>query len=139
MIAEWVRAGSSGSTAAPASSEASAPSLDFQFFEARVEPIFLKKRAGLARCYVCHAGSGTAFQLEKLSPGSSSWTEEQSHRNFQSASQLVVPGDPTTSRLLMHPLAREASGDAFHTGGRQFESQNDLDWLTLAEWVRGQK
>jgi hypothetical protein len=140
MIADWVRRGSAGPPAAQrTSSSAEAQFLDFQFFETCVEPIFLKKRAGLARCYVCHAGSGTAFQLEKLSPGSSSWTEEQSRRNFQSASQLVVPGDPTASRLLMHPLAREANGDAFHTGGRQFESQNDPDWLTLAEWVRGQK
>src|ERR1700730_1873641 len=140
MIAEWVRSGSVGAPAAQgASSSAEAQSLDFQFFKTRVEPIFLEKRPGLARCYVCHAGSGTAFRLEKLTPGSSFWTEEQSGRNFQSASQLVVPGDPTSSRLLMHPLAREASGDAFHTGGRQFESQNDPGWRTLAEWVHDQK
>jgi YVTN family beta-propeller protein len=38
--------------------------------------------------------------------------------------------------LLLHPLAPEAGGDAFHSGGRQFESQNDPDWLTIADWVR---
>jgi YVTN family beta-propeller protein len=37
----------------------------------------------------------------------------------------------------MHTLAPESGGDAFHSGGRQFETQNDPDWLTLAEWVRG--
>jgi YVTN family beta-propeller protein len=37
----------------------------------------------------------------------------------------------------MHPLAPEAGGEAFHSGGRQFSSQNDSDWLTIADWVRG--
>jgi YVTN family beta-propeller protein len=38
--------------------------------------------------------------------------------------------------LLIHPLAPEAGGDPFHSGGYQFQSQNDPDWLTIAEWVR---
>src|SRR3974390_2666094 len=42
--------------------------LDYQFFKTRVEPIFLKKRAGHARCYVCHAESNNAFRLERLPP-----------------------------------------------------------------------
>jgi YVTN family beta-propeller protein len=51
--------------------------------------------------------------------------------------QLVTPGDPMSSRLLMHPLAPESGGEAFHSGGRQFASQNDPDWLKIAEWVKG--
>ena len=117
----------------------SAQSLDFGFYKTGVEPIFMKRRASLARCSVCHARSTNRFRLEKLSPGSSTWTEEQSRQNFQFVSQLVVPGDPNASRLLMHPLAPEAGGDANHNGGRHFESQNDPDWQTLAAWVRGQK
>ena len=30
-------------------------SLDFDYYKTRVEPIFLKKRPGHARCVVCHA------------------------------------------------------------------------------------
>ena len=52
---------------------------------------------------------------------------------------MVVPGDPASSRLLVHPLAPQAGGDDFHGGGRQFTSQDDPDWQILAEWVRGQK
>jgi hypothetical protein len=131
----------------PAGQEASAStaekSVDYGLFKTRVEPIFLKKRPGHTRCYVCHlAGRGqnnTAFSLQKLSPGNAFWTEEQSKLNFQNVSALVVPGDPGSSRLLIHPLEREAGGDIYHGGGRQFASRNDPDWLTLAEWVRGQK
>jgi hypothetical protein len=123
----------------------SKPSLDYEFFKTRVEPIFLKKRPGHARCYVCHspgAEGGAPTYLEQLLPGNTSWTEEQSRRIFQRVSGLVVPGDPAASRLLMHPLAPEEGGitlPVLHRGGRQFASKNDPDWQTLAEWVRGGK
>jgi hypothetical protein len=114
-------------------------SLDFDYYRTRVEPIFLKKRPGHARCVVCHAGSTNAFRLQPLSAGSTTWTEEQSRRNFEIVSQLVTPGDPASSHLLLHPLAPEAGGDSFHSGGRQFATQNDPDWRVLADWVRNAK
>ena len=57
-------------------------------------------------------------------------------RNFEVVSKLVVPGDPLASKLLKHPLAQDAGGDLFHSGGRQFTSQSDPDWLTIADWIR---
>ena len=133
MVAKWI--GQSADSAEIVGPE-SGP-LDFQYFLTQVEPIFLKTRPGHARCYGCHILSSRAFHLEPLAPGSSEWTAEQSRKNFQSAVQQVVAGDPVSSRLLMHPLAPEAGGEAFHSGGRQFSSQNDSDWLTIADWVRG--
>jgi hypothetical protein len=121
-------------TAAPAIGQ----SLDFDFFKSRVEPIFLKKRPEHARCYVCHSQGNNAFRLAKLAPGAKSWTEEQSRHNFEAASALVVPGKPDSSRLLLQPLAPEAGGNVYHSGGRQFASKNDPDWKILAQWVKGQ-
>ena len=114
-----------------------APKLDYEFFKSRVEPVFLTKRPDHARCYVCHAESNNAFHLEKLSPYAHEWTDEQSRRNFEMASKLVNPGDPDTSRLLLHPLGPEGGGDIFHSGGRQFPSKRDPAWRTLAAWVNG--
>ena len=113
------------------------PTLDYEFFKSKIEPIFLKKREGHTRCYVCHEESNNAFRLEKLPAGAAFWTEEQSRKNFDRVSALVVPGDPANSRLLLQPLAPEAGGNTFHSGGRQFASQNDPDWKTLAQWVTG--
>jgi hypothetical protein len=113
------------------------PELDFGFFENRVQPIFLAKRPGYARCIVCHIESNNAFRLEKLAPNARAWTEEQSRLNFEMATKLVNPGDPQTSRLLLHPLAPEDGGDVFHSGGRQFPSKQDATWRTLAAWVNG--
>src|SRR5262252_1271284 len=127
--------------AAAASSIASraAPALDYEFFKMRVQPIFLQKRDGHTRCYVCHAESNNAFHLQRLSPGASTWNEEQSRKNFEMASILVNPGDPATSRLLQQPLAPEAGGNVFHSGGRQFASQDDPNFKILADWVNGEK
>ncbi len=119
---------------------AGAAELDYDAFKTQVEPIFLKKRAGHARCYTCHAENiNNALRLERLPPGQSFWTEDQSRHNFEVVSGLVVPGDPSASRLLQHPLAPEAGGSAYHSGGRQFPSKNDPDWKVLAQWVTGHK
>jgi hypothetical protein len=99
-----------------------------------VEPVFLKKRPGHARCVVCHTSPARAFRLEPL-PAGGSWTAEQSRKNFETVSHLVVAGKPEASLLLRQPLAGEAGGEHFHSGGRQFRSKDDPDWKTIADWV----
>ena len=115
-----------------------AADLDFEVFKARVQPVFLQKRKGLARCYACHS-QGTPFRLQPLPAGSSSWTDEESRLNFEAVRRLVVPGRPQASRLLTMPLAAEAGGVAFHPGGKHWTSQDDPEWQALAAWVRGAK
>jgi hypothetical protein len=132
-VAALAALAASNSIAAPPA----APKLDYEFFKSRVEPVFLTKRPEHARCYVCHVESNNAFRLERLSAGAHDWTEEQSRRNFEVVSVLVNPGDPDTSRLLLHPLAPEGGGDVFHSGGRQFASKRDPAWRALAAWVNG--
>jgi len=113
------------------------PTLDYDFYKARVEPLFLKKKAGHTRCVVCHSESNNFFKLEPMSSGAKAWSDEQSHKNFETVSKLVNPGEPMVSRLLMHPLAPEGGGDVFHSGGRQFMSVDDPDWKTMAAFVNG--
>ena len=125
--------------AAPVSVADPKPTLDFGFFKDRVEQIFLQKRSGHTRCYVCHAESNNALRLEKLKPGQTQWTLEQSRNNFEVVSKLVTPGDASTSRLLLHPLAPEGGGDPFHSGGRQFAAKGDPAWKTIEQWVNGQQ
>ena len=112
----------------------SASSLDYTFFRDRVQPIFLAKRPGHARCISCHENGNP--RLQELSPGATTWNEEQSRKNFEAWQRVVAPGDPMASRLLMHPLAPEAGGDPFHAGGKHWTSQSDPEWQTLAAWVR---
>jgi hypothetical protein len=115
------------------------PELDYGFYKSRVEPIFLAKKDGHTRCVVCHSDSNNNFHLERLGSGANAWTEEQSRRNFEMVAKLVNPGDPGSSLLTQHPLAPEAGGHAFHSGGRQFESKDDADWKTLVAFVNGAK
>lgn len=128
---------SSGALIAQQPASMSKATLDFEYFKSQVQPVFLIKRAGYTRCVVCHAGSGEVGFLQPLSPGATTWTDEQSRKNFEAASRLVSPGQPMKSRLLTHPLEPKAGGDEFHNGGRQFTSQDDPQFQTLANWVTG--
>jgi len=120
-------------------STAFAAGFDFEMYRTTVEPVFLKKRPGHARCVVCHDASNSAFRLQPLSPGATTWTEEQSRRNFENVTHLVTAGDPDKSRLLIHTLAPDAGGDDFHGGGRQFASRQDPEWKAIADWVSAAK
>jgi hypothetical protein len=112
------------------------PTLDYEFFKTEVQPVFLLKRTGYTRCVVCHTTGQVGF-LQPLSPGATTWNEEQSRKNFEAVSRFVVPGQPMKSRMLTHALEPAAGGDEFHNGGRQFTSQDDPQFKTLAAWVNG--
>src|SRR5260370_622604 len=66
----------------PASSDAAPAPLDYEYFKTMVQPIFLAKRPGHARCIACHT-SGTPLRLQPLSPGHPTWTDEESPKTFQ--------------------------------------------------------
>jgi len=113
-----------------------APSLDFDFFKTRVQPIFTAKRPGHARCISCHV-AGTPLRLQPFSTGTSTWNDEESRKNFDAMKRVVAPGS-LQSKLLLHPLAEKAGGDFFHNGGKHWTSQNDPEWQTLTAWVTGE-
>ena len=115
-----------------------ASGLDFEYFKTKVQPIFLAKRGGSTRCASCHM-HGTPMRLAELTPGATTWNEEQSRKNFEVWQRVVAPGRPDASRLLLHPLAKSAGGDVFHAGGRHWQSKSDPEWQTLAAWVLGEK
>src|SRR5512134_3661351 len=115
---------------------AAAPTLDFEFFKARVQPILTTKRDGNARCISCH-GFGTTMRLQPLTEGAATWNDADARKNFELISARVLPGKPDESRLLLHPLAEEAGGDGHHDGGKHWTSKSDPEWQTLAAWVRG--
>jgi len=111
--------------------------LDFDYFRTKVQPIFLAKREGHARCIACHAGA-TGMRLQPLPAGSTTWNEADSKTNFDTVRRMVVAGS-LKSRLLQHPLATDAGGDFFHNGGKHFTSQTDPEWVVLKDWVMGAK
>lgn len=127
-----------GDLRAEQASSGSKVALDYEYFKTQVQPIFLTKRPGYTRCVVCHSQGGQVGFLQPLSAGATSWTDEESRKNFERVSKMVTPGEPLKSLLLRHPLEPTAGGDEFHNGGRQFTSQDDPQFKTLAAWVQGQ-
>jgi hypothetical protein len=135
LIASWALVFAGLLSQQPAPSAAASGSLNYEFFKTKVEPIFLAKRPGHARCIACHS-SGTPLRLQPLSPGNATWTDEESQKNFVAVQRVAAVGN-LKSRLLMHPLAEEAGGDFFHNGGKHFTSQDDPEWQTLKAFVLG--
>jgi len=133
-------AGSLGHAAnAPApKAAAKGVTLDYEYFKTRVQPVFLTKREGRTRCYVCHSNNNVAFHVVPLSPGATSWNEEQSRRNFLMIEQVAQAGN-LESPILKHPLDEKAGGDPHHGGGQQFMSQQDPAWQTLRNFLMGAK
>ena len=115
--------------------QAAAPSLDYQYFKSKVQPIFVAKRTGHARCIACH-GSGTPLRLQRPSVDGTSWTEEESKKNFDAMRRVAFAGN-AKSPLLIHPLEEAAGGDFFHSGGKHWASQNDPEWQVLMAWIMG--
>jgi hypothetical protein len=115
-----------------------AATLDYDYFKSKVQPIFVAKRPGHAPCVMCHAeATNNMLRLQKL-PHGQTWSEEDTHKNFDTVSKIVeAADDPLQSKLLIHPLAPEAGGDPFHSGGRQFADRNDPNWKTIADWAKG--
>ena len=79
---------------------AAEPVLDYEFFKARVQPIFTTKRVGNARCASCHS-TGTPMRLQALPAGSATWNEEDSRKNFDVIRARVIAGEPAKSKLLL--------------------------------------
>src|SRR5882762_6670577 len=125
-----LRAQEGGSSAASA--------LDYDFFKTKVQPIFLARRDGHTRCVSCHS-RGTPMRLQALSPGATTWNEEQSRKNLQVVLPRVASRRLTDSKLLVHPLLAEAGGDFYHGGGKHWNSFLDPEWQTIANWVCGRK
>lgn len=139
-VMHGVLAGARSAERAADDQRAAAPpapaSLDFDYFKTNVQPIFLAKRPGHARCISCHS-SGTPLRLQPLSPGGTTWSDEDSRKNFEAVRRVVVPGSVAKSPILTHPLAEQAGGDFFHSGGKHWDSQNDPEWQTLKTFVLG--
>lgn len=132
-MAAWVRG-----AVAPAAAETTLAPLDFEFFRSCVQQIFLNKREGRMECKHCHSSGGRGF-ARALPEGRTYWNLEESRQNFELIRRYVEPGYPLYSRFLTHPLAPEAGGDPFHSGGRRWFSQDDPEWQMLAAWVRGEE
>ena len=79
------------------------------------------------------------MRLQALSPGATTWNEEQSRRNFQVVLTRVVPYNLLQSRLLVQPLVSEGGGTFYHSGGKHWNSFLDPEWQALANWVCGRK
>jgi YVTN family beta-propeller protein len=122
--------------AAPVAAQQAPAALDYEFFKTRVQPMLTTKRAGNARCVSCH-GFGTPMRLQPLPAGAATWSEDDSRKNFELLKSRVVAGRPEISRLLRHPLAEAAGGDAHHDGGKHWKTTDDPEWQMLAAWVRG--
>lgn len=127
LIAEWIGTGN------PNAPNEQVADVDFDFFRACVQPIFVNPIDHAMPCAECHSGQ---FAIEN--PENSYWTMEQSQLAFAELMSFIDPGRPENSRFLHKPLHPNAGGDLMHNGGRRWYSQEDPERMALEAWVRGE-
>ncbi len=113
------------------------PALDYAFFRDQVQPIFLKKRPGHARCIVCHEHGSPP--LQSLKAGATFWTEEQSRKNFEMWKLFVKAGNPSASRADASTRGQERRRPFSCGRQKHWQSQDDPEWRIPARWVNGEK
>jgi len=113
-----------GGSVRQANSQAASPTLDYQFFKDKVQAVFLHKREGHTRCVACHTVNNVmTMHLVPLSPGATTWNEEQSRQNFQWVQRVVVLATRTacyssirsTKHLVAIPVTAAASNSPRRT------------------------
>lgn len=127
LIAEWIATGDPNTQNDPITD------VDFEFFRACVQPIFVNPIDHAMPCTECHSGQ---FAIEN--PENSYWTVEQSQLAYEELLSFIDPGRPENSRFLHKPLHPNAGGDLMHNGGRRWYSQEDPERVALEAWVRGE-
>ena len=125
---------------APIVTRAEAP-LDYDYFKAKVQPIFLTKRPDHARCVMCHAGANNMLHLQGAVPrcsglGRGADPQELRHgvEDRAGSRRSAAEQDPDRSARAGGRRRRLSN-----SGGRQFADKNDPYWKTIADWAQGAK
>ncbi len=126
-IASWIATGDPNSPVDPL------VEVDFEFFRACVQPIFVNPIENAMPCIECHSGE---FAIPP--PENSYWSVEASQLEFTALLNYVDPGRPEYTRFLHKPLHPNAGGDLMHNGGRRWFSKEDPERQALEAWVRGE-
>ena len=111
------------------------PSLDYEFFKTKVQPIFSTSAPGTpgaSRVIGRHAAAPAGAR-----PGRHDVDRGRVAQELRRRPAEVVPG--SVKKQAAHASARGIGGRRLlHNGGKHFSSQNDPEWQTLKAWVMGQ-
>jgi hypothetical protein len=113
--------------------------LDFNVFQGTIQPILDLRGCSQGGCHYrdksdpYSGGPGGSFQIYNCM--NDPCTDDQFHANYDSASGLSNPEDPSNSKLLLKPLA-ESAGGIQHLGGDIFVTTSDPDYLAILSWIQ---
>jgi hypothetical protein len=117
--------------------------LDYDYFVARVEPVFARKGPDGQACATCHQ-THTIFRLSRPGPNGS-FSEEQSQLHYRSALKVVDLANPERSLLLRKPLSDARDEGVLdqktlsHGGGIRWADAEDPAYRVILEWINGAK
>jgi len=122
-------------------SVAAARALDYDFFVARVMPLFTAKGGDGNACVNCH---DTHAILRLSRPDAAGkFTDDQLRGNYASALGVIDTINPENSLLLRKPIS-DASQEGVvgtkrtpHGGGQRWSGTDDPAYRTVLEWING--
>ncbi len=108
------------------------PKLDYEFYKQRISPIVMRL------CGECHANPRERRKVGRhfLRPLPGRKIRERHHeKNFETLSELIVPGNPAASLYLLKPIGTDAGG-VTHKGGVRLRG-NMVEYGTIVDWING--
>ena len=123
----------------PAVSQQTAPgsatstSLDYEFFKTRVQPIFMAKRAGNARCISCHAPARRCDCSRSRREARHGATRTRARTSRRSAGRRARQPEEQAAASIRS--RKRPAATSITTAASTGDSQNDPEWQTLEAWV----
>lgn len=115
--------------------------LDYDYFVAKVQPLFAVKGGDGQACALCHH-THTIFRLSR--PGKDGgFTPQQSREHYRAALKVIDLARPANSLILRKPLADAAQEGVLdqktlsHGGGVRWGGTEDPAYRTILAWING--
>ncbi len=136
MIAAWVGNTAGSVTAQPHDSKDGGDQASFESFQSQRRAYFFRRTSRTRPVLRLSLRRQQAFSPRKIISRQYGLDRKTIAAQLSECAAIGCARRPHVKQIADASARTRIGGEAFHSGGRQFASQNDPDFLKIAEWVK---